>query len=393
MKKALSFILASIVICCVICGCSDVEAERTATATGQSDPVITTVNNTTEKPDDSVPVSGTGDKTDDTPAAKDTVKYSLPESSAVMSKRLATALLKLCSNSGESEMKSALSGAGFTPLFTKNFDKDAADPSHTCAYAVGKGTLNGRNAYAIVIRGTSGGEWYSNFDFAPSHTDDSVYAENFMEAARDIYSSVSGILEADKDAYIFVCGHSRGAAAANLLGVLLDDNGFNNGDLYVYTYATPNTIKSEYDGAYNNVFNFINRKDIVTYLPPEYFGYGRAGSDIILNDGQTPDTLFLSPEAMQAIAPDVAAYYNNRYSFTEPGLSEDGMTAFEIMTRLGGLLGGVDSSFLFLPKVSEQSDLYPLVSPLYAMTDLSSISAVFAQHTPGVYMDLISKLG
>jgi len=393
MRKTLLF-AAVLILCLLLCACSvsseqsDPGDREAGTQSETAEQIITEAPITTDTQEE------TGKDGDGDPITTgDTVSISLPESNYEMSVQTAKDLLNICSQGLESSIGTRMQSAGFEVLFSRNFDKSADDPSHTSAYSVGKGRLGGRNAYIVVVRGTSGGEWYSNFDFCPSHTRDSLYSENFMEAASDIYQSVKELFEADRDAYIFVCGHSRGAATANLLGVLLDDNGFDNGRLYVYTYATPNTVKQGAEGGYNNIFNFINRKDVVTYLPPEYLGFVRAGTDIILNEGLTPDVLFLSPELMQTVAPSIESYYNDRYSLTEAGLSEDGATVFELMSRLGGMLGGVDSSFLlFASSVREGSDLYPIVSSLTGFSDPSSMTAVLYEHLPATYLQLINKL-
>ena len=73
-----------------------------------------------------------------------------------------------------------------------------------------------------MIRGTNDGEWYSNFDFAPSHSADAVFAENFLFAAQNVFLSLDEILKGEENPLLLVAGHSRGAACANLLGVLLD---------------------------------------------------------------------------------------------------------------------------------------------------------------------------
>ena len=74
----------------------------------------------------------------------------------------------------------------------------------------------------VAVRGTDGaGAWASNFDVTPSRDFDSPYAENFDLCARDILGTLEPYLT--DEPLVLVCGHSRGAACANLLGLLLQD--------------------------------------------------------------------------------------------------------------------------------------------------------------------------
>lgn len=97
---------------------------------------------------------------------------------------------------------------------------------------------------------------------------------------------------------ILITGHSRGAAVANLLGAKIDDNSLKNSnfsvsisnkDVFVYTFATPNTtsIKERDDQKYNNIYNIVNPEDFVTKVMPSKWGYGRYGKSYVLPSKST----------------------------------------------------------------------------------------------------------
>ena len=334
------------------------------------------------------------------------VELSIPDDSSKVSYTFALELLELCSDGNRDNTAVRLNQNGLEVLFTKYYDKPATDKSHTSAFTVAAGLYNGKRVYAVVIRGTSGGEWYSNFDFAQSHDNNTQYAENFKLAAEDIYRtkckfigkpnvlvSLKDVLDNDKDAYIIVCGHSRGAATANLLGVLLDDV-YGSERVYVYTYATPGTVRGEAaKKEYKNIFNFINTHDVVVYVPLEEHGYSRAGTDI--KGFWTPRTsgIIQSIKDLSKVAPDIKSYYTDKHSKTQTGLSDDGMTVYEVMQYLCELLannGNADMSKL--DEIKEGSDLYPFVSVIKKFTNSLDIVQVGLEHLPSSYERIINGL-
>lgn len=136
--------------------------------------------------------------------------------------------------------RASLENAGLTVQLQQYYDKPVTDHSHTSAFtlATGESEIRGetRTLAVITIRGTGDGEWYSNFDFAGESKENALYAENFMAAAQDIYDQSAPLLSELDRPVIVVTGYSRGAACANLLGVLLDAE-CSKEDVYVYTFA------------------------------------------------------------------------------------------------------------------------------------------------------------
>ena len=209
----------------------------------------------------------------------------LPDSSTEFSWTLAKQLLGLCTGNTREGSTQRFEKAGFKAILHKNYDKPDEDPSHTSAYSVGQKTVTWggreRTVLLVSIRGTNAGEWYSNADIVPSRDPNTAFAENFYLAAQDIYEGLKSVLATVQDPVILVSGHSRGAACANLLGVLLNaDRGTK--DVFVYTFASPNTVRKTPDVDCSNIFNIINPCDPVTVTPVASLGFFRAGKDITI---------------------------------------------------------------------------------------------------------------
>lgn len=334
----------------------------------------------------------------------------LPQSSAEFSLPLAKELLTLCSGYTAEKARELFSAAGFETLMQKDFDKPEEDPSHTCAYSVGKKqmTVSGvsRTVFLIAIRGTRGGEWYSNFDFAPSRSGDTVFAENFLFSAEAVFLELQSLLKSTQDPILLVCGHSRGAACANLLGVLLDEI-YSEQNLFVYTFATPATVRAQAaERTYPNIFNFINPCDLVPRMPLTAWGYERAGTDIFLpGNAQAEAELKDIEETLSSLAPDIPSYYNITHSLEEAGPSENGLSAFDVMLAFGSLLtkAGIaetdgkepePADFSLLSGISEESDFKPLFDLLKEMTEKDGEGAqkLLMQHLPLCYMNLLYAL-
>ena len=84
---------------------------------------------------------------------------------------------------------------------------------------------------------------------------------------------------------IVLTGHSRGAAAANLLAKdLIDSSEFAaKEDIYTYTFATPNNTKNpSHAKKYERIFNIVNPTDFVTKVLPTAWKFGRYGTTYAL---------------------------------------------------------------------------------------------------------------
>lgn len=297
-----------------------------------------------------------------------------------------------------------LENAGLTVVKQENYGKPMDDHSHTSAYTLASGemTVRGetRNVAVVTIRGTGDGEWYSNFDFAGESQGGCLFAENFMAAADAIYADVIGYIETMDSPVVIVTGYSRGAACANLLGVTLNYV-MDSKDLYVYTYATPATVRGELKG-HGNIFNLVNVNDAITRMPLEVWGFSRAGVDIELRDPEYVNTrmhmMFMS---LLGVCPDIDSYYNDRHALDGAGLSGDGMTMYELFMVFADLMSGDEALTASAQQTlagvaSAQNDFSAFLPAFLAMLQPDGegqSSALFAQHMPAVYVELMMQLG
>lgn len=297
-----------------------------------------------------------------------------------------------------------LKNAGLTVVKQENYGKPMDDHSHTSAYTLATGEMSvrgeARNVAVVTIRGTGDGEWYSNFDFAGESQAGCLFAENFMAAADAIYADVIGDIEAMESPVVIVTGYSRGAACANLLGVTLNYV-MDSEDVYVYTYATPATVRGELEG-HGNIFNIVNVNDAITRMPLEAWGFSRAGVDIQLREEDYVNTkmhtMFMS---LLGVCPDIDSYYNDRHALDGTGLSQDGMTMYELFMVFADLMSGDEeltaSAQQALKSVTAaQNDFSTFLPAFMAMLqpgDDNELPPLFAQHMPNVYMELMMQLG
>ena len=340
----------------------------------------------------------------------------VPEPSSLRSDYLALQLLALNCGYTAEDTQTLYRAAGLNVLSQSHYDKEETDPSHTCAFTIGEGivrqnVLFTKKALVVTIRGTASGEWYSNFDFCPSHSDEAVFAENFLFCAEDVFLTLKDYLDKEEDPMVLITGYSRGAACAALLGLLTNEY-LGPDRVHIYAFACPAVVRRDAEfPACSNIFNYINPCDMVPRLPLSQWGFVRIGQDIVLKcaDENLKETLDRYSETLYKAAPSIRSYYNDRHSLTDSGLSEDGITSFESMLILcrylvpaapdllsdtadAGNNPGDDLSAVF--DAMENSDLYPLAQ---IGNELSSDRFVLGktilhQHLPDIYAELIRIL-
>lgn len=321
--------------------------------------------------------------------------------STVFSMDLAKAALGFASQYSAADAEKIFSQAKFDIIAQERYDKPDSDISHTSAFTLASrtGLVGGkvRTLAVVSIRGTKGGEWYSNFDFAPSHNDDTRYAECFMLASMDIYVQIKPELDKMTDPVILVTGHSRGASCAGLLTTLLN-SAYGMDNVFCYTFASPNTVRGEWDDtAYANIFNLVNPADCVVYLPLESMGYHRLGTDIILpgDEGQA-GRVAESMAVFSGVADSINAFYTEK-SPIGGGMS---ITAFELLQSLVPALSGSGMSKGFSaysdPDGAFEVDPESRYAPVLALfaglgQDQARAAQIGTQHMPNTYLSLMEK--
>jgi len=176
----------------------------------------------------------------------------------------------------------------FEHIEQSNYAPDGSRDQVAYSFGVKQITCNGKryNLFAIIVRGTVGKDWYSNFNLGRGNTHAGFLASfedlyrkntacNFVDYAEDIMSRSEYSSNENK---IFVTGHSRGAAVANLVAAeLTSSQEFALKDhIYAYTFATPNVTKdseAKNTAKYSNIWNFVNPEDFVPYMPCSVDGW------------------------------------------------------------------------------------------------------------------------
>lgn len=133
-----------------------------------------------------------------------------------------------------------------------------------------------KNLVFAVLRGTpfNSNEWLSNLNINDSGATQNEIHKGFALAASVAHTQLISFMLRHKidptESCILITGHSRGAATANVLSMLLlEDNFFRQGTIYTYTFAAPNTTtdKNAHDDKYGFIWNIVNPEDIVPTVP------------------------------------------------------------------------------------------------------------------------------
>jgi len=183
-----------------------------------------------------------------------------------------------CASYNEENTEKSLHNLGFTNIvyYPSKF-LNTSDPM-ACAYFLAQKKIPVNNEIktiiAVVIRGTQEtGEWIGNAMSAVGDSEPST----FSTSANRVYDSLVKYCDlfgiTTKNAVPFVSGHSRGAAAAAILG-----HKINTSQIWyksvTYTFAAPNSVRSGLSGSDKNIFNYVFAHDIVPYVPQHFIKYG-----------------------------------------------------------------------------------------------------------------------
>ncbi len=188
-----------------------------------------------------------------------------------LSTDLAKASMVLARGAYSGEASTMLQEMGYNTTPYNYSDEDLFD--NLVAFTVGYRDIPESNTrlICVVIRGTHGtSEWLSNFEIG---TDGEHFG--FNQAAVNVRSILYDYLPSGKDNILWITGHSRGAAVANILAAHYSDLHYKT---FGYTFACP-AVSSKIEKTYNNIWNFNNDRDIVPKVPLESWGYQRYGRD------------------------------------------------------------------------------------------------------------------
>lgn len=198
---------------------------------------------------------------------------------------------------------------------------DAMWGNDQCAFSIAsKKIQSGKGAQTlllVVIRGTplNASEWLSNLNINDANKTQESIHKGFARAANIIHTAlISYMLRRQinpTDAFLFITGHSRGAAVSNLLSsIILDDNFFKSENMYVYTFAAPNVTTSadSENEKYGFIWNIVNAEDIVPTVPMnrgENWAYKKYGHTLSFSNQTNTDADLYQKE----FVPKISGFY------------------------------------------------------------------------------------
>jgi len=197
-----------------------------------------------------------------------------------------------------------LEDMGFDDIAINNY-KSGKDPSDGVGYVFAQKHvfIDGKpvTLVAVIIRGTTEGEWFGNFNITGNGAKENYIPEEkhrgFALAAQTLNKDLDKYLEKNdidlnsENTRLWITGHSRGAAVANI--VAADSTiKYGNSRVYAYTFATPNVTRApnKIDGERNdeyfkNILNFVSNEDFITQVPlsKSKWEYQKYGNTVIVN--------------------------------------------------------------------------------------------------------------
>lgn len=208
--------------------------------------------------------------------------------STSLSSNIAKASMGVTSSSYSREkVQKILKQMGFEVIMAFNYDRVYTKDSNDFAgYIAAKKEIkvSGREymLYFINIRGTYEEEWYSNLNVG-----NGACHEGFNKAASEAFKNLAPLITSPAaSSKIWVTGHSRGGAVANILGRAITESLLAyEENIYVYTFACPGVTKEP--KSLPNIFNFYNPGDIVVKIPLGEWGFARNGRDIAFSREET----------------------------------------------------------------------------------------------------------
>lgn len=133
-----------------------------------------------------------------------------------------------------------------------------------------------------VCGGNYSAEWASNLT-----VEDEERAAGFNDAAQKVQAAVKDYMKrhpAEGSVKLWIAGFSRAAAVSNITAADFMNSGIFS-DIYAYTFATPCTTREPV--AYPNIFNIMQKDDVVPKVPLEDWGYAHYGTDLYFVSQET----------------------------------------------------------------------------------------------------------
>lgn len=206
-------------------------------------------------------------------------------------------------------------------------------------------SVNGKKYRTLVVclSGSNSEQWNSNFDpygleRKQSYAGDSekgVTHLGFADARDYVYGYLKNYINqycSSYDVKLLITGHSRGAAAANLLAakIIKEKNisgkNIDEKNVYTYTFATPNNTSAPdiEDPMYDRIFNIVNPEDLITKLMPVEWGFGKYGTTYSFVSKSNCEPISYNYEYLDGMKTYYSNYCDNEYlNFNDGELPTD----------------------------------------------------------------------
>ena len=246
-----------------------------------------------------------------------------------------------------------------------------------------------KTLYLVSVRGSYGSEWLSDLNMSGTYGSGTDDHDGFMDAAWEIVEDLEARvteeaqLDGTDDIAVLFCGHSRGAATANLAAAYAD--GMSQGlrvlaplsSIYCYTFATPEvtTVENPDDAIYDNIFNIMNPSDLVPRLPLASWSYARYGRDLWLPG--------YGDEGFDAAHERMRAAFRTNTGVESPYVPED-------RERVDKLVGDLGREIPTEEDLASVGGVASLVRDLLA--DTNPVQVLYG-HYPSVYIAWMQALG
>lgn len=206
----------------------------------------------------------------------------------------------------------------FETMGYDNFSATLPEPTTgTIGFTLAHKGFANYDLVALSIRGSDYGQEWSNNLLVGKEGNHNGFQARADEIKDELQTYLGGYTA--KPVKLWISGYSRGGGVANLLASDLLKNGFNQSNLYVYTFEAPRGLTLENAPEYPNVFNLINSADPVARIAPEEYGLYRCGKDIIIDEGKDVEEALaeLDPElTLPAFTPSAGTFENDK-QFTD----------------------------------------------------------------------------
>ncbi|HQH66646.1 MAG TPA: hypothetical protein PLA62_10840, partial [Clostridia bacterium] len=185
-------------------------------------------------------------------------------------------------------IKSVLEKMGYVVIRQVNYEKAATRTDNDfVGYTVARKfiTINSQShtIYCVFIQGTPGNaQWHSNFNIGTGGIEHAGFTKAADQVWADITSGIPSTYASTNK--IWLVGHSRGAAVANIIaGKLTASQKYASAsNIYAYTFACP-TVLTTANTSNKNIWNFNNNGDLITQVPLTKWGFKRNGQTKTLN--------------------------------------------------------------------------------------------------------------